>query len=258
VTDLEIRLRSVLRRITAAANRADRDPARVRLVAVTKTQPLSLITAAYELGLRHFGENRVEEAAGKVAALPPDIVWHMIGHIQSRKAKQVIPLFHFVHSVDSLRLALRLDRLSSQRPEPLPVLLEFNVSGEHGKSGFPAAHWSEDRAQRQVLLTYIQQIVALPHLKVEGLMTIAPIVAQAEQARPFFACLRKLRDELISLFPESGWSHLSMGMTDDFEVAIEEGASIVRIGRAIFAPEQPEAGWQPPGTNPGPACTILR
>jgi pyridoxal phosphate enzyme (YggS family) len=252
VTDLRIRLNSVLGRIAAAADRTGRDPTQVRLVAVTKNQPLPLIAAAYELGLRHFGENRVEEAAGKVTDLPPDIVWHMIGHIQSRKAKQVIPLFRFVHSVDSLRLALRLDRLVSRRPEPLPVLLEINVSGENAKYGFPADHWSEDRAQRQSLLTCVQQIAALPHLKVEGLMTIAPVVAEAEQARPFFAQLRKLRAELSSLFPESAWNHLSMGMTDDFEVAVEEGATIVRIGRAIFAPEQPEAGWQQPGTDPGP------
>lgn len=232
--DIAAHLRSVQARIADAARRTGRDPAQIRLVAVTKTLSTDLIGAAYELGLRDFGENRVEEAAGKVAALPPDITWHMIGHIQSRKAKQVVQLMHCIHSVDSLWLAVRLDRLSVRRLPPLPVLLEINVSGESSKSGFPAARWSADPHVRQSLFSGIGQLVALPHLKVEGLMTIAPIVSETEQARPVFASLRRLRDELSSQFPGSDWSHLSMGMTDDFEIAIEEGATIVRIGRAIF------------------------
>ena len=241
MTDLEARLQSVLGRIAAAAERVGRDPAQVHLVAVTKTLSPPLIAAAHDLGLRDFGENRVEEAAAKVASLPGDINWHMIGHIQSRKARQVVSLFQFVHSVDSLRLALRLDRIAAQRPQPLPVLLEINVSGEKSKSGFPAAHWSQDRTQRELLVASVRQIAALSHLVVEGLMTIAPVAAEAEQVRSFFSSLRTLRDELGSLLPESRWHHLSMGMTDDFEVAIEEGATIVRIGRAIFAPRQPAA-----------------
>jgi len=246
--DIAAHLRSVQARIADAALRTGRDPAQIRLVAVTKTLSTDRIGAAYALGLRHFGENRVEEAAGKVSALPPDITWHMIGHIQSRKAKQVVQLMHCIHSVDSLRLAVRLDRLSVRRLSPLPVLLEINVAGESSKSGFPAARWSADPHERQSLFSGIGQLLALPHLKVEGLMTIAPIVAEAEQARPVFASLRRLRDELGSQFPGSDWPHLSMGMTDDFEIAIEEGATIVRIGRAIFG-QRPSTCQGTPATG---------
>lgn len=247
---LSARLSSVLGRISAAAARAGRDPATVRLVAVTKTAPAATIRAAYDLGLRHFGENRIEEAAPKVALLPPDIRWHMIGHVQSRKAKQVVQWMQVVQSVDSVRLAARLDRLSAHRSERLPVLLEINISGEPTKAGFRADRWLLDREERQALFSSIGQVVALPHLEVEGLMTIAPIVADAEDARATFSALRRLRDELRSTFPDRDWRQLSMGMTDDFEVAIEEGATIVRIGRAVFseapvpAPEQPAMSSQ--------------
>ncbi|HNS49610.1 MAG TPA: YggS family pyridoxal phosphate-dependent enzyme [Anaerolineae bacterium] len=236
---LSTRLSSVLGRISAAASRARRDPAAVCLVAVCKTVPIDTIRAAYDLGLRHFGENRVEEAATKAALLPPDITWHMIGHIQSRKAKQVLLSMQVVHSVDSVRLAARLDRLSAQRPERLPVLVQINVSGEASKGGFGASGWLKDPEGRQRLFSSIGQVVALPHIKVEGLMTIAPIVADAEDARGVFIALRRLRDELRDTFPDTDWRNLSMGMTDDFEVAIEEGATMVRIGRAIFAGDDP-------------------
>jgi hypothetical protein len=147
VTGLEGRLRSVFSRIAAAAERNGREPEQVRLVAVTKTQPMRQIAAAYDLGLREFGENRLEEATGKIGLLPPDIAWHMIGHVQSRKAKPVASLFCLIHSLDSLRLALRLNGIASHRPEPLPVLLEINVSGERSKFGFAAANWSQDPLQ---------------------------------------------------------------------------------------------------------------
>lgn len=236
---LETNLRAVQERITAAATRVGRDPAEITLVAVTKTQPSEVIRTAYDLGFRHFGENRVEEAEAKVNDLPDDITWHMIGHIQSRKAKRVVPLFDVIHSVDSLKLARRLDRLSVDRAEPLPVLLEFNVSGEASKYGFDAERWPEDTVQREGLLAAVQEIVELPHLQVQGLMTMAPIVTAAEQTRPLFTRLRRLRTELSETFSQADWRHLSMGMTDDFEVAIEEGATLVRVGRAIFAPDQP-------------------
>jgi len=239
MTDLEANLRSVQGRIAAAAKRAGRDPDDITLVAVTKTQSVEGIRTAYELGLRHFGENRVEEAEAKVGALPADIAWHMIGHIQSRKARRVPPLFQCVHSVDSLDLALRLDRLCADRFGRLPILLEFNVSGEGSKSGFSAGHCAEDPADGQALFACVEQIVALPYLRLDGLMAMAPIVTDTEQARPVFACLRHLRDELRQVFPQVDWHHLSMGMTDDFEVAVEEGATFVRVGRAIFAPDQP-------------------
>jgi PLP dependent protein len=239
VTDLEANLRSTQERIADAAMRAGRDPTAITLVAVTKAQSAEVIRAAYDLGLRNFGENRVEEAEAKVSELAPDIIWHMIGHTQSRKAERVANLFHVVHSVDSVKLARRLDRMSTDRTEPLPVLLEINVSGEASKYGFLADRWTEEPAQRAVLLEAVAEIAALPHLELRGLMTMAPIVAEPEQARPFFARLRRLRDELAVAFPAVGWRHLSMGMTDDFEVAVEEGATLVRIGRAIFAPDLP-------------------
>jgi pyridoxal phosphate enzyme (YggS family) len=229
-------LHSVQERIAAAAARVGRDPANITLVAVTKTQAPEVIRTAYDLGLRHFGENRVEEAETKLGSLPDDITWHMIGHIQSRKAKRVALSFQLVHSVDSVKLARRLDRLCADRPHPFPILLECNVSGEAAKYGFAAQAWSEDKDQRDALLAGVSDIVALPHLQVQGLMTMAPIVDEPEEARPVFVALRQLRDMLSQAFPETDWHHLSMGMTDDFEVAIEEGATLVRVGRAIFAP----------------------
>ena len=239
MSHLEANLRAVQDRIDAAAHRAGRDPAGISLVAVTKTQSPAVIQAAYDLGLRHFGENRVEEAESKVGSLPGEITWHMIGHIQSRKAKRVAPIFDVVHSLDSLKLARRLDRQSATRSEPLPVLLECNVSGEESKGGFDAARWSEDNEQWKVLLAAAEEIVALPNLSVQGLMTMAPIVAEPEQVRPVFVRLRELRDELARALPQADWRHLSMGMTDDFQVAIEEGATMVRVGRAIFDPLLP-------------------
>jgi pyridoxal phosphate enzyme (YggS family) len=231
MSSLEMNLREVQDRIATAARVAGRDPSEVTLVAVTKIQPASVIRAAYDLGLRHFGENRVEEAEKKVGDLPEDITWHMIGHIQSRKAKRVVRLFQVVHSVDSVRLARRLSRQSEERSIHLPILLELNVSGEESKYGFAA--------KEQMPLDAVKEVVTLPGLDVQGLMTMAPIVSNAEEARPVFVRLRQVRDELAAAFPHIKWKHLSMGMTDDFEVAIEEGATIVRVGRAIFEPDLP-------------------
>jgi pyridoxal phosphate enzyme (YggS family) len=239
MADLERNLRVVRARIAAAADRARRDPGEITLVAVTKTCPPETIRTAYNLGLRHFGENRVSEAEAKVGHLPGNITWHMIGHIQSRKAKRVVPLFQIVHSVDSLKLARRLDRVCAGRSDPLPVLLECNVSGEESKYGFVAGRWAEDDAVREALFDDVEACLALAHLSIQGLMTMAPIVADPEQARPVFASLRRLRDEMRARFGQADWRYLSMGMTDDFEVAIEEGATLVRIGRAIFDPDLP-------------------
>jgi pyridoxal phosphate enzyme (YggS family) len=239
MNSLEGNVRSVQQRIAEAATRAGRDPGRITLVAVTKTQPPETIRAAYDLGLRHFGENRVGEAEAKVGHLPAGVTWHMIGHIQSRKAKRVAPVFQMVHSIDSVKVARHLDRACASLLQPLPILLECNVSGEESKYGFAASQWDKDAAERQALIAYVDQVVALPHLRLQGLMTMAPIVAEPEEARPIFARLSHLRDALADLFPQADWHHLSMGMTDDFEVAIEEGATLVRIGRAIFAPELP-------------------
>ena len=236
---LEANLRSVQARTAAAAERAGRNPSEITLVAVTKMQPPAVIQAAYDLGLRHFGENRVGEAEAKVGDLPGDIVWHMIGHIQSRKANRVAPLFDVVHSLDSVKLARRLHRSSGDLAEPLPVLIECNVSGEESKYGLDASRWAEDGGQRAALLEAVAEIVALTNLRVQGLMTMAPIVSDPEQARPVFVRLRQLAEQLAAAFPQADWHHLSMGMTDDFEVAIEEGATMVRVGRAIFDPNLP-------------------
>ncbi len=216
-------------RIAAAAARAGRNPADVTLVAVSKTQPVEVILAAYAAGLRLFGENRVEEAGPKAAevqarlAPAPPPVWHMIGHVQSRKAADVLPWAALVHSVDSVKLATRLACSVGEGVE-LPVLLEVNVAGEASKYGFHPAE----------LPAAVEAIAALPGLRIEGLMTMAPLVTDPELARPTFRSLAQLRAELAQRYPAIVWRHLSMGMTDDFEVAIEEGATLVRIGRALF------------------------
>ncbi len=218
----------VQERIAAAERRAGR-VGEVTLVAVSKTHPAEVVAAAWRAGLRIFGENRVEEAGPKSAAvaelLGPDaaVEWHMIGHLQSRKAADVFPWAALVHSVDTAKLAARLSRAISAG-QTLPILLEVNVSGEESKAGFRPADLSGA----------VGEIAALPGLRIEGLMTMAPIVEDAELVRPVFRDLRRLRDELAKQHPDLPWKHLSMGMTDDFEVAIEEGATLVRIGRALF------------------------
>ena len=224
IAEIEVNLQAVRERIAAAARRAGRDPAEITLVAVSKTQPVEVIGAAYELGLRDFGENRLEEAESKLDRLPADIRWHMVGHVQSRKAAQAVRPYALVHSVDSVKLARRLDRFAGEIGRTLPVLLEVNVSGEASKYGLqPADVEIAAEAMR-----------GFQHLQIQGLMTMAPIVPDPEEARPVFVALRELRERLAARFPDLDWRHLSMGMTDDFEVAVEEGATIVRIGRAIF------------------------
>lgn len=239
--ELNERLRFVREQIAAACRAAGRSPDTVTLVAVSKTHPPELVAAAWQAGQTDFGENRPEEAVEKIAAvrakLPgAPVRWHMIGHIQSRKARLVLSRFVLIHSVDSLRLASKLSRLAQDAGETLDVLLEMNTSGEASKYGWQVAGWEESATLRQTLWEDVRQIQALPGIRVRGLMTMAPIVAEAEQARPTFAGLRRLRDALAESFPQLDWSQLSMGMTDDFPVAISEGATIVRIGRAIFGP----------------------
>ena len=238
-TLIEANLAQVRECIAAAARRAGRCPDGVTLVAVTKTHAAEVVAAAYQAGLRDLGENRVEEASSKIAAVQERIAdahrirWHMIGHLQRRKARLAVTLFDIIHSVDSLRLAQRIDRLAAESEKTMPVLLEVNVSGEASKYGFdqsPAAGPEE----RAAFLADVEQILALPCLRLRGLMTMAPIVTDPEEVRPVFAALRTLRDDLRRRFPEADWHELSMGMTDDFEVAVEEGATMVRIGRAIF------------------------
>lgn len=211
--------------IAQAAERASRDAQDVTLIAVSKTVSLDLVRIAYNLGVTDFGENRVQDALPKIAEFhPPELHWHMIGHVQSNKASKVVGAFASVQSVDNLHLAQALERHADSQGMALPVLLQVNISGEASKEGMSAAEAPE----------LARQIVALPHLRVEGLMTIAPLLQNPEETRPVFRQLRLLRDHLRNEIPQSDWQHLSMGMTDDYRVAIEEGATIVRIGRAIF------------------------
>jgi len=204
-------------RIARACEKSYRSSQEVTLVAVTKGVPTATIRDAFDFGVRDFGENRVQEAEDKILQLSDirqNVTWHMVGHLQSNKARRTLDLFDIIHSIDSVRLA---DILNVRAKRVVPVLLQVNVSGEATKSGFAVG----DVAKA------VEEIKRLPNLEVVGLMTIAPLVAAPEDARPIFRRLRELRDQL-------GLKHLSMGMSDDFEVAIEEGATIVRIGRAIF------------------------
>ncbi len=234
-------LAQVQKRIAEAALRSGRDPATVMLVAVAKTFPAEAVIAAYQAGVRHFGENRVEEGAIKIPAVRaaisgPRSTWHMVGHVQSRKAQAVVAHFDYIHSVDRLKIARRLSRFAQEARRSIPVLLECNVSGEETKFGFDLQDWERDAARRETFFAAVEEILALPGLAVRGLMTMAPFVTDPKTVRPVFASLRVLLDVLQERWPAHDWCHLSMGMTDDFEVAIEEGATMVRIGRAIFGP----------------------
>jgi pyridoxal phosphate enzyme (YggS family) len=242
MADIAANVSRVQARIEAAAHHAGRDASEVTLVAVTKTRALEAVQAAYQAGVRHFGENRVEEGGPKLAAFnawlsnlsnAAPATWHMIGHVQHRKAARALT-FDLIHSVDSLRLAEQLERLAVTEGRTVSILLECNVSGEASKDGFALCGWQAQREARREFYQAVRGILVLPHLRLRGLMTMAPIVPDAEQARPVFARLRMVRDVLREEFPAVAWPHLSMGMTDDFEVAIEEGATLVRIGRAIF------------------------
>jgi pyridoxal phosphate enzyme (YggS family) len=231
--DVERNLNAVRESIAAAARRAHRDPTSVRLVAVTKTFPPESITAAYNAGARDIGENRIEEARGKIAVvngqLPAadPIHWHLIGHLQRRKAREAAELFGLIQSVDSVKLAESLSRHAHSLGKELPILLQVNVARDPHKFGFFPD-------PRDLFYEAVGTILGLSSLRVRGLMTIGPLVAEPEQARPFFRALRELRDDLAQRFSDADWTELSMGMTDDFSVAIAEGATMVRIGRAIF------------------------
>lgn len=239
--DITHNLARVQERVAEAALRAGRDPAEVTVVAVAKTFPAQAVVAACRAGVVHLGENRVEEAATKIPAVRaaisgPGPTWHMVGHVQSRKARAVVVYFDYVHSVDRLKIARRLSRFAEEAGRVLPVLVECNVSGEGTKFGFDLQGWQRDEARRASFFAAVEEMLALPGISVQGLMTMAPFVTDPQTVRPVFASLRTLLDALQEQFPAPDWHHLSMGMTGDFEVAIEEGATMVRIGRAIFGP----------------------
>jgi hypothetical protein len=230
------RIAAIRARVAAAAGRAGRAPESVSIVAVSKTMPAQAVIAAAAHGLSLFGENRVQEAREKIAAATglTTIRWELIGHLQTNKAARAVELFARVQSVDSVRLAEALSLRAHQTGRALPVLLEVNVAGEASKSGIAPSD----------LVGVARAIAALPNLHVEGLMTVAPLVDDPEAVRPVFRQMHALRETLRAEVPigvDGGWPELSMGMTDDFEVAIEEGATLVRIGRAIFG-ERPPIG----------------
>lgn len=211
-----------------ACRRSGRRPDEVRLVAVSKTVPAERIRQAYEAGLREFGENRVQEAEAKRAALSDlTVTWHLVGHLQTNKAKLGRELFHWVHSVDSLRVAQKLDQATVSSGDKLPVLLQVNLGEEPTKFGTREAE----------VMSLVEQIGRLPTLELRGLMILPPFFENPEQARPYFRRLRELARSIASRnFPGVSIEDLSMGMSHDFEVAIEEGATIIRVGTAIFGP----------------------
>ncbi len=215
--DVTARVQAVRERIARACEQAGRDPASVTLVAVSKGHPAAAIVAASEAGIRHFGENRIQEALPKIeeaAGGGVEATWHLVGHLQSNKAKAAASAFDVIHSIDSTRLLARLDTAA---PAPRDVLLQVNVAAEPQKQGV-----APDEIE-----ALVQAARAAGSLRLRGLMTIAPIAADPEEVRPVFRALRALAER-------HGLPELSMGMTDDFEVAIEEGATLVRVGRAIF------------------------
>ncbi len=223
--EIEANIARVRARIAEAARRGGRQPESVQLVAVTKTVGPERIRQAVACGLRVFGENRVQEARAKVSEVP-GASWHLIGSLQRNKVKEALRLFEVIHSVDSVGLAEELSRRSMERGNRrAEVLLQVNISQEPQKHG--VAPQEVERA--------VAAVLEFPGLRLRGLMGIAPLAETPEAARPSFRRLRELRDRLGEAFPEAGVCELSMGMTDDFEVAIEEGATIVRVGRALFA-----------------------
>ena len=235
--------------IERAAQSAGRQGREIRMVIVTKTHPPDVAAAVVEAGGRILGENYPDESLSKIHFLQHKlesegfagargVEWHMIGHVQSRKSAIVAAHFDVLHSLDSLRLAQRLDRQTGELAarERLPVLLEFNVGGEESKHGWPA----ESQAAWQALLPDLEQLVQLPHLSVQGLMTMPPLFDDPEESRPFFVKLRHLQDFLQKRFPQARFADLSMGTSTDYAVAIQEGATLVRIGRAILGPRPPK------------------
>lgn len=220
-------LSEVRRRIADAATRVGRDPSDVKLVAVTKTHPAEVLREAIDAGANVLGENKVQEAEGKIGELGRDAAeWHLIGHLQSNKARKAVRLFDVIHTVDSVDLAERLERLCEEEGrETLSVLVQVDLAGEETKSG----------ASLDELLRIAEFMRTCKHLRFEGLMVLPPFFDDAEATRPYFKNLRDIRDELAAQGAfANGRGELSMGMTNDFEVAIEEGSTIVRVGTAIF------------------------
>ena len=210
-------------RMQDATHRVGRQVSDVRLVAVSKTYPPSVIQEAWNAGQHVFGENRVQDALPKIAELPAEAEWHFIGHLQSNKIRKALPAFTLIHGVDNLELAQQINRIAGEMGLTANILLEINVSGEASKFGFSPTDLRQN----------LEDLLCLPNIRINGLMTMAPYSEDPETARPVFSKLRILRDELAAKTGQS-LRELSMGMSGDFEVGIEEGATIVRIGSSIF------------------------
>jgi pyridoxal phosphate enzyme (YggS family) len=216
-------LDSIQQRIRAACQRAGRDPASVALLAVAKSHPPEAVAAAAGLGLTLFGENKVQEARAKIPLCPGRLRWHFIGHLQSNKCREAVELFAMIESVDSLALAQEIHKRAEAAARTMPILLEVNVAGEASKFGY----------QPERLLAELKALNALPRIEIHGLMAVPPWTSVAEISRPHFRRLRELKEQAEAVLG-APLPHLSMGMSGDFEVAIEEGATIVRVGSALF------------------------
>jgi pyridoxal phosphate enzyme (YggS family) len=221
--DVAGNLERVQSRVAAALEKSGRNAGDVQLIAVSKKQDAEKVRAAFDAGQAIFGESRVQEARAKIPLLPSAVRWQFIGHLQKNKIRHALPLFELFHSVDSLQLAQDMQRIADEEGVRPRVLLEVNVAGEGSKIGFAPARLKEE----------IEALLQLPRLEIEGLMTIPPLAPEPENSRPYFVMLRELRDELEREW-KIGLPQLSMGMSNDYEVAIEEGATLVRVGTAIF------------------------
>ena len=222
---LKDRLEEVEERIQEACRRAGRDRSEVTLIAVSKTKPAEVLKEAYDLGIRVFGENKVQEITEKYEVLPKDIRWHMIGHLQTNKVKYIADKVELIHSVDSLKLAETIEKEAAKRHRTIDILVEVNVAEEESKFGLKV----------EEVIPFIEKVAGFSHINVRGLMTIAPFVENPEKNRSVFADLRKLSVDITEKNIDNvNVSILSMGMTNDYEVAIEEGATMVRVGTGIF------------------------
>jgi PLP dependent protein len=225
--DFPSNLNAIQQRIDAACARAGREPNSVTLLAVSKGQPPEAIRAAADSGLVLFGENKVQEAKAKIPLCPGKLRWHMIGHLQSNKCRDAVHFFEMIQSVDSLSLAEEINKCADKAAKTMPILLEVNIAGEASKFGYAP----------EKVLAELSAINELPKIEIHGLMTIAPWTSEVERVRPIFRRLREIKSECEQILG-APLPHLSMGMSGDFEVGIEEGATLVRIGTALFGPRQ--------------------
>ena len=226
--DIAANLNYVRQRVASACARAGRDPSSVTLLTVSKGHPADVVRAAADLGVSLFGENRVQEARIKISQCPARLQGHLIGHLQSNKCRDAVHFFTMIQSVDSLSLAREINKFAEKSAKTMPVLLEINVAGESSKFGY---------SPEKVLLEFME-INALPKLEVHGLMTVAPWAQEAEKVRPVFRRLAELKKQCEDILG-APLPHLSMGMSGDFEVAVEEGATMIRLGSAVLGPRKP-------------------